>query len=335
MASKQLSNLDLVDACDSFPYVEKDKQKYDEMMSSLWTLVLDDGTYGRVPLGLVTDNAFQKLLQTPTSVKGELEVHRARREFSIFQLETEKERSKKAADVANYWRVNKTFAILSGWRNELYPCWGPDDHLLWSVERCAAALFGITMYGAHMTAFTKSPESSHGIKIWVPQRAAGKQTYGGMLDNTVAGGMATGENPLLCISREAEEEASLPMEYVKEHAEAAGAVSYIYLRSALATGETGLVQPEVQYIFDLELPGDMVPKPNDSEVECFYLWTVEEVHEHLAKGRFKPNCALVLLDFFIRRGILTPDNEPNFEEIKRRVHRPLPFPGPHRKDQQS
>jgi 8-oxo-dGTP pyrophosphatase MutT (NUDIX family) len=156
-----------------------------------------------------------------------------------------------------------------------------------------------------------------------------------MLDNTVAGGMATGENPLLCISREAEEEASLPMEYVKEHAEAAGAVSYIYLRSALATGETGLVQPEVQYIFDLELPGDMVPKPNDSEVECFYLWTVEEVHEHLAKGRFKPNCALVLLDFFIRRGILTPDNEPNFEEIKRRVHRPLPFPGPHRKDQQS
>jgi hypothetical protein len=40
--------------------------------------------------------------------------------------------------------------------------------------------------------------------------------------------------------------------------------------------ENGL-QPETQYIFDLELPSDVTPKPQDGEVDCFYLWTLGEV----------------------------------------------------------
>jgi hypothetical protein len=50
----------------------------------------------------------------------------------------------------------------------------------------------------------------------------------------------------------------------------------------------------------------------------------------MAKGEFKPNCALLILDFFIRHGILTPDNEKDFDEIKRRIHRDIELPGPHR-----
>jgi hypothetical protein len=90
------------------------------------------------------------------------------------------------------------------------------------------------------------------------------------------------------------------------------------------------IQPECQYVYDLELPRDTIPKPNDSEVQEFYLWTVEEVQEHLANGEFKPNCALLVLDFFIRHGILTSENESNYDEIKRRLHRDLGFPGLHR-----
>jgi hypothetical protein len=77
------------------------------------------------------------------------------------------------------------------------------------------------------------------------------------------------------------------------------------------------------------LPIDIIPKPNDSEVECFYLWTVEEVQRNMAMGAFKPNTTLLMLDFFIRHGILTPENEKDFDEIKIRLHRPLDFPGPH------
>lgn len=266
----------------------------------------------------------------PIKIKGELEVNRSKRTISAFQLPTEEERSKAVAATANYWRDNKTFEILSGWRDELYPVYGPKNELLYSIERSASILFGVVTYGVHMTAYVRSPDVSHGIKIWVPKRAAGKQTYGGMLDNTVAGGIATGEDPFDCLVREADEEASLPEDLVRKSATSHGTITYMYIRESRAGGETGMIQPECQYVYDILLPAKFSPKPNDSEVQEFYLWTVEEVQEYLAKGEFKPNCALLMLDFFIRHGILTQENEKNYAEIKRRIHRELDFPGPHR-----
>jgi 8-oxo-dGTP pyrophosphatase MutT (NUDIX family) len=152
----------------------------------------------------------------------------------------------------------------------------------------------------------------------------------GMLDNTVGGGIATGEEPFESLVREAEEEASLPETVVRQRTSYHGTVTYTYIRESRAGGESGMVQPECEHVYDLELPADVVPKPNDSEVEDFYLWTVEEVQEHMAKGEFKPNCALVVMDFFMRHGILTKENEANYDEIKRRLYRDLEFPGPHR-----
>jgi hypothetical protein len=38
-----------------------------------------------------------------------------------------------------------------------------------------------------------------------------------------------------------------------------------------------------QYVYDLEVGEDILPKPGDNEVEDFYLWTVEEVQRALAK----------------------------------------------------
>lgn len=299
-------------------------------MSTLYTLVWDDGDT-TTPIGYLTEDVFNKLAKVPTFIKGDLEVRRSKRELSVFQQATEEERSKRAAATVNYWRINKDFKVLSGWRNELYPVYGPRNKLLYSIERSASALLGIVTYGVHMTAYVHSPESSHGMKIWIPRRAAGKQTYGGMLDNTVAGGMATGEGPLECLVREAEEEASLPRDLVEKSSRSHGTITYIHIRTPEATGEVGLVQPECQYVYDLELPADIVPKPNDSEVQEFYLWDVEEVQEHMANGEFKPNCALIMLDFFIRHGILTLENEKDYHEIKCRIHRDVEFPGLHRK----
>ena len=88
----------------------------------------------------------------------------------------------------------------------------------------------------------------------------------------------------------------------------------------------GLLMPECQVVYDLELPEDVVPKPNDKEVEQFHLWDVEKVQAALAEGQFKPDCVEVLLDFFIRHGILTPDNEKDYIEIAARIHRHLDFP---------
>jgi 8-oxo-dGTP pyrophosphatase MutT (NUDIX family) len=201
---------------------------------------------------------------------------------------------------------------------------------MFDIERSASSLFGVVTYGVHMTAYTKAPLEKHGIKIWVPRRAKSKSTYGGMLDNTVAGGIASGEEPFESLVREADEEASLPEKLVRETVKDCGTITYVHIREARAGGESGLIQPECQYVYDLELPGDVVPKPNDTEVECFYLWNVEEVQAAMGRWEFKPNCALLMLDFFIRWGILNEENEPNYQEIKRRLHRELEFPGPHR-----
>jgi 8-oxo-dGTP pyrophosphatase MutT (NUDIX family) len=77
--------------------------------------------------------------------------------------------------------------------------------------------------------------------------------------------------------KEADEEASLPADFVRANAVAAGAVSYFYVRESSAGGEEGLLQPEVQYVYDLPLPEDVVPKPNDDEVEAFTLMPLYEV----------------------------------------------------------
>ena len=40
-------------------------------------------------------------------------------------------------------------------------------------------------------------------------------------------------------------------------------------------------------------------------------------------GEFKPNCGMVLVDFLIRHGIVTPEKEKDFYEIKWKMNRRL------------
>jgi 8-oxo-dGTP pyrophosphatase MutT (NUDIX family) len=127
----------------------------------------------------------------------------------------------------------------------------------------------------HMTAYVPAAEGKP-LRIWTPRRNITKSTYGGMLDNTVAGGITSGMSVFDTLVKESEEEASLPAELVSR-ARAAGMVSYFYERDSRAGGETGLLQPEVQYVYDLEVGEDVVPKPCDDEVEDFHLMTLDKV----------------------------------------------------------
>ena len=231
-------------------------------------------------------------------------------------------RSSIFALTARLMRESQKWAVLRGWRNELYPIYGRihgQRTLLASVERAASPLFGIISYGCHLTAYIRPPgaTSSQEMQLWIPRRARTKSTYPGMLDNTVAGGIATGESPWTCIVREAEEEASLPAALMQERCRAAGTVTYLHVRDGRAGGETGLLQPECQFVYDLDMTGyvdpengkAVVPTPLDGEVESFELMGVREVRERMGKGEFKPNCAVVLLDFLVRQGVLTAEEE--------------------------
>ncbi len=241
------------------------------------------------------------------------------------------ERDRVLASFLDDLREKRVFGVLEGWRGELYPvyCYNRERgerEVIMSMERAATPLFGVVTYGVHMTAYTYPTDGETEMKIWVPRRAMTKQTYPGMMDNTVAGGLTTGENVFDCLIREASEEASLPENLVRQKARPCGTVTYFHIRDERAGGETGLCQPECQYVYDLELPVDVIPVPDDNEAVDFRLLSVQEVKTALKQGQFKPNCALILLDFFVRHAVLTPENEPNYIEVVSRLHRRLEFP---------
>ena len=215
-----------------------------------------------------------------------------------------------------------TFLILDGQHSELFPILGANYPV--RLERFAFSLFGLVTRGAFLTAYTRS--ASGDLRVWVSRRSPHIFMFPGMLDSTVAGGVRLAESPFECIVHEADEEASLPEELIRKGVQSCGMLSYIGMSDQRCKGEQGLMMPDLIYVFDIELNEGVVPKPRDDEVQDFDLWEVERVKRALFRSEFKPGCALVLIDFFLRHGIITDENEKDFVEIAMRLHRRLPFP---------
>jgi hypothetical protein len=208
------------------------------------------------------------------------------------------------------------FPSVHGKHSEMFKILGANQFI--HLERFTAPLFGIAGRGAHLTAYVNTPS---GLKVWVPRRAANLFTYPGMLDTTVAGGVKSDDSPFQCILAESDEEASLPADFVEKNARATGVITYVAESRA-----TRLISPTVLYVFDLELPQAMIPLPKDGEVAGFELMSIEEINAAMFQQEFKPNCTLVMIDFFMRHGIITPENEEDYVEIATRLRRKLPVP---------
>ena len=156
--------------------------------------------------------------------------------------------------------------VVGGWRDELFPVvanYGDEPLLL--VERAAASLLGIRAFGVHVNGYVTLPDGSK--ELWVARRSAAKQTFPGKLDHLVAGGLPAGVPPGACVVKECGEEASIPPELASE-ARPVGIVSY-------AQKYQGCCKRDVLFCYDLELPEDFVPKPDDGEVESFERYAAE------------------------------------------------------------
>ncbi|EMC95929.1 hypothetical protein BAUCODRAFT_148782 [Baudoinia panamericana UAMH 10762] len=215
------------------------------------------------------------------------------------------------------------FHLLGGRHSELFAIPGANYGMPVYVERFAAALFGITQRGAHMVAYINTHDE--GMKIWVSRRSQHIYTYPGMLDTTVAGGVKSGVPPLQTIIEESDEEASLPAALVRERVRSKGVLTHMSLTGKGFPGEQGLVVPDYIYVYDIELPGDVVPKPHDDEVSNFYCMSVDNVQRALLQEEFKPDSAAVLIDFLVSHSIITPETDKDFVDISMRLHRHLPF----------
>lgn len=89
----------------------------------------------------------------------------------------------------------------------------------------------------------------------------------------------------------------------------------------------GLIQPECVYVYDMRFVPE-IPQPDPERLANRMMQPlgVAELKIHLLAGRFKDDCALILIDFIIRHGFLYPKNEPEYIEIISRLHRRLEFP---------
>ncbi|XP_038237280.1 nudix hydrolase 24, chloroplastic-like [Dermochelys coriacea] len=256
------------------------------------------------------------------------------------QLASHEQRTAAMGQVLTELRDLGAFPCLCEWRDEHYEvmprfC----DPPLFSMERVATALLGVRCYGTHLNGYTW-----HGgcPCMWLGRRAPTKPTYPGRLDNLAAGGSAAGLGVMETLVKECQEEACIPPTLAAQarpvgtirSASPCGQEGETYLQGAepSSIGAAGGNQAGSNWAplphqltppTDLELPEDFEPHVGDGEMQEFYLWGLDEVKNAIASGDFKPNCALVALDFLIWHSHIQPHHEPNYAELVEGLHRTL------------
>ena len=214
----------------------------------------------------------------------------------------------RSAAVAEALETLRAAGEVPGWRDEPYPVvrtWG--DPPLMQIERAAVPRFGVRGFGVHLNGVVEGTDSPEDLEMWIGRRALTKPTGPGKLDHIAAGGQPHGMGILENMLKECEEEAAIPRA-LAERLRPVGLVSY---RCARPEG----LRDDVLFCFDLTLPRDFEPRNTDGEVDAFYRWPIEEVMRVIRETEdFKFNCALVVIDFLVRRGILQPD-DPDYSEI--------------------
>ena len=219
--------------------------------------------------------------------------------------------------------------LITGWRNELYPVSVSFyDPPIFLIERAATSVLGILEYGVHINGIIANVKkegnpNTHNDDgdwlMWMGRRSKTKSNYPGYVDHVVAGGQPYGISLLDNVVKECYEEAGIPSKYIVQHKTLipAGIVSYEnhYTSKTDTNGsneDTNTYYTKVSRVvlfnYDLYLPQDFIPKPNDDEVEEFFLWNYQQLRNSLRRrncrtdtSTIKPNCYLVIIDFLLRQ----------------------------------
>jgi 8-oxo-dGTP pyrophosphatase MutT (NUDIX family) len=186
-------------------------------------------------------------------------------------------------------------AGLCRWRGEAFDVRATQDGpALSQIDRGAIPSFGIAATGVHVNGLV---QRSDGLHLWVARRASDKLLDPNKLDHVVAGGVPSGLGPFETVIKEAGEEAAI-LPDLASTAVHVGVISYAMERAE------GLRRDWI-HCYDLMLPETFVPQAVDGEVEAFELWPINRAVEVVRDtDDFKFNVNLVLIDLFIRQGLI-------------------------------
>jgi hypothetical protein len=175
------SLLEIAQQCDKFPYTI-DPNSQDEIHHAIPFIL------GPYTIGNVLPSVVLALKEYNSANESDPPFVITNKSISFASwVNTPPLRTSVVKQLMDTWRENKTFEVLAGWRNELYPVYGDTsqaDNIAFVMERASAALFGISTFGAHLNAYTKTKDGQ--ILMWVARRSKTKQTWPGLLDNCVS-----------------------------------------------------------------------------------------------------------------------------------------------------
>ncbi|RLN72851.1 hypothetical protein BBJ28_00018799 [Nothophytophthora sp. Chile5] len=224
------------------------------------------------------------------------------------------ERSQAFQEMEAALRLDGAFPL---WQDELYPAKTTfASPTLFRYHRGVGPFFGLSQFGTHLNGFVRDETSGAVSHVWLATRSATKKRWPLLLDTLVGGGLPADSSALANMLKESQEEAGLTPLWTQTRLVAAGSLLYVM------DHPFGLVN-DTMMVYDLELPRDVVPANQDGEVDHFDLWPVQDAVECLwaEPERFKPDVCLLLLDFFVRHGVLTADNFVDYELLQRALRK--------------
>ncbi|EEU47925.1 uncharacterized protein NECHADRAFT_74999 [Fusarium vanettenii 77-13-4] len=211
-------------------------------------------------------------------------------------------------------------------------------------------LFGVVTVGVHLNVYTvKQVDGRESVdRIWVSHRAKGVNvSYSGMLDQVVAGGMDPTDrvsgvlSPCVTLKREAREEAGLHIDLNTREVlmgqedstrrlvgsvEQAPAITFYDCKDRNAgLMNEGHLEPGVRFVYDLRVDTTFQPHAEERGIERFEALSVDEVKKSLHSLEWKPNCGLVMVDFMVRKGLVSEADDTRLGDIMTGLQRPLPF----------
>lgn len=190
---------------------------------------------------------------------------------------------------------------VNNWRDELFSiCLDVDrHHEIFQLERGVVPLLALQAHGVHLNGYTMI---DHVPYIWVAQRSANRVIAPLKYDQLVAGGLPAELSLKENLYKEADEEAGIARHLI-DPAEYMGCIQY-------QTEDEYGIRNDVLHCFDVELPESFEPHNQDGEVAQFMRLPVDQVVALLQqKDLFKPNTALVMLNFLLRHDWLTVNAE--------------------------
>lgn len=168
---------------------------------------------------------------------------------------------------------------------------------IFSVKRSSIAFWGFRVYGVHLNGLTYD---SKWLSMWVAKRNKNRSA-GGLNDHIVCGGQPSDLSIEENLHKEAEEEASIPIEFMKQ-VKNVGAVS-----CWVQTGR--FLNRFTPFMFDIVLPHGFKPKNKDNSISEFNLIKLEDIANNpdILSG-FKSSCYPVLISLLIRYSYIKADH---------------------------